>query len=281
MLFRSPRFSSAHVSPLYVAEALAKPGLVRHWLSLLGNVQVAWEHESAIQAPVAALLQMALGPSLELPTMVGAVWGLVAIVLAWRLGRAAESPAFGVVFATFVAVSPLQTTWARLGGLYIGASAGVLAVLYAGSVVGQRRGTVAAVTLGLAAWSCVYLYYPARVGLGLVFVAVWSGWWRSGRSVTRLAALGGATALGGAACLAVHYAIAPGQSLWPSYGTYLGSPGQMSMTTWLASVAEVVRRQLPLTLGSYFWSGRAITIVRAQVGPRRSEERRVGKECRL
>src|SRR5262249_58196059 len=114
---------------------------------------------------------------------------MVGVVLAWRLGRTVETPSFGVVFATLVATSPLQTTWARLGGIYIGSTAGVLLALWTGWVAGRRGGVVAAVLAGVVAWSCVYFYYSARVGMGLAFVALWAGWRRSRRDPARFVGL--------------------------------------------------------------------------------------------
>src|SRR4030095_2623059 len=118
---QQPRLYYAQVSVVHIADALqaADPG--RLWLAQLRNLQVLMEHDSPIQAPVAAALQRVLGPSIELPTIVGALWAVLAVVLAWTVGRAVESPAFGVLFAAFVAVSPLQIAWARIGGNYIGA----------------------------------------------------------------------------------------------------------------------------------------------------------------
>jgi hypothetical protein len=195
-----PRWYFSQVSTVYVAEDLRAPNPGRHWLDSLKNMQVIWEHESPIQQPVAAAVQRVVGPSIELPTIIGALWAVLAMPLAWRFGRAVETPAFGVLFAAFVATSPVQTMWARLGGIYIGASAGVLFALWTAWVVGRRRGIVAALLLGIVAWGCVYLYYPARVGMGLVFVSLWAGWRRSGRSWGRFAGLATATFVGLLAC---------------------------------------------------------------------------------
>src|SRR5262245_29065249 len=253
---QQPRWYFAGVSILHIADLLRDPGAWRHWLASLWNLQIIWEHESPIQAPVAALVQRVLGPSIELPTIVGTVWAVLAVLVAWRLGRAVETPAYGVLFAAFVAVAPLQIAWARLGGIYIGAIAAVLCVAWTAWVAGQRGGALAAFASGCVAWSSVYFYFPARVGLGLVFVALWGGWRRSGGHLRRLAVLTIATAAGLAACVLLAHAMSPRQSLWPTYTGYLGSRDEATPWDWLGSAWLTVREQAESTLKKYFWSER-------------------------
>jgi len=262
---QQPRWYFSQVSTLYIADALQAHDLGRRWLALLGHLQVISEHESPIQAPVAAAFQLVLGPSIELPTIIGAFWAVLAVVLAWRLGRAVEAPAFGVLFAATLALSPLQITWSRLGGIYIGASVGVLAALLAGWWVGRARGVPAAFALGIIAWSCVYYYYPARVGMGLAPVAMYAGWERSRRGRLRLGMLVAAALVGFVVCLLLQRTYMPGQSLWPAYTTYLGSSGEKSLWDWLANAVDVVRAQLDLVLRDYFWQSRMTALARATV----------------
>src|SRR5262249_41927096 len=141
---QQPRVFFAQASVVYLADALRADDLGKRWLQQLRNLQVVAEHESPIQAPVAAAVQRVIGPSIELPLILGALWGVIAVILAWRLGRTVESPAFGVLFAAFMAVSPLQLTWARIGGIHIGAPAAVLFVLWTGWLVGLRGGVAMA-----------------------------------------------------------------------------------------------------------------------------------------
>src|SRR5262249_937578 len=150
----------------------------------------------------------------------------IAVVAAWRLGRAAESPLFGVVFAALVAASPLQLTWSRLGGINIGSPAHVLLVLWCGWLVGSRRGVLAAGGLGVLAWCSVYQYFAARMGLLLAPVAVSAGWRSAGRSLGRLGGLLAALALGIATCAAAHHLANPTQSLWPEYRGYVGNQNE-------------------------------------------------------
>ena len=87
---QQPRVYFAEASVVFIADALAAGDPGHRWLAQLRNTQVLAEHESPIQAPVAAVLQRVLGPSIELPTFIGAFWGLLAVILAWRLGRVIE-----------------------------------------------------------------------------------------------------------------------------------------------------------------------------------------------
>jgi hypothetical protein len=79
---QQPRWYFSEVSTLYIADLLRDPGAWRHWLDSFRNLQVIFEHESPIQAPVAAVVQRVLGPSIELPTVVGTVWAVLAVLVA-------------------------------------------------------------------------------------------------------------------------------------------------------------------------------------------------------
>jgi 4-amino-4-deoxy-L-arabinose transferase-like glycosyltransferase len=133
-----PRFWFAETMTLQVAAGQAENSLWEQWKTSLGRTQVNWTHESALMIPVAAAMQRWLGPSLHLQLLVGAFWGVLAVVLAWVLGRRAHSPEFGLAFAALVAASPLQLAWSRLGGLQIGGTAHVLLGLWLGYLAGAR-----------------------------------------------------------------------------------------------------------------------------------------------
>jgi hypothetical protein len=253
---QQPRSYYAQASVVFIADALAAGDPGRRWLAQLRNTQVLAEHESPIEAPVAAALQRVLGPSIELPTFSGAFWALVAVVLAWGLGRVVESPAFGVVFAAFVAISPLQLAGARIGGIHIGASAAVLFALWTGWLVGRRGGPVAAFLLGLVAWSSVYFYFAARVGMVLAPVALWAGWRRSEGGAGRLVLLVTFMVIGLGACIVLAGGGTAEHSLWPTVQGYMGTRGGASAADWVASAAFIARSQLRLAMTSYFWSDR-------------------------
>src|SRR5262249_52976044 len=154
----------------------------------------------------------------------------------------------------------LQVTWARIGGIRIGAPAAVLFVLWTGWLVGLRGGVAMAFLVGIVAWCSVYFYFAARVGMALAPVALYFGWRRSGRTGRRLGSLMIGTALGFAACMLLHHVTGPGQSIWPSYmgsrSGYVGSRGERDLYDWIASTVETVRGQTRLALRSYFWSDR-------------------------
>src|SRR5262249_51147175 len=130
------------------ATLLMKGGVWTRWKVTLSSTQANWPGESAVMVPVNAFAVATLGPSLALPPYVGGLCGVVAVVLAWLLGRAVVSPAFGLAFAGLVAVSPLQVTWARLGGLQIAAVPHTLLVLWLAHRAGARRSIVLALVAG-------------------------------------------------------------------------------------------------------------------------------------
>jgi hypothetical protein len=251
-----PSWFFTQVGPLYVADALRQDDWGRQWLELLANAQVLWEHQSAVMAPVAAVAQLALGPSPSLPGVIGAWWSLLAVLLAWRLGRSVESPLFGVVFAGLVAVSPLQLTWARLGGIGVGAPVHVLVVLWAGWVVGRRSGVLGALLLGVLAWTSVYQYFAARIGFVLAPIALWAGWRRGQGGVRRLATLTLAFGVALAMCVALHHAVRPHQSLWPDYRGYAGNRGETTAWQLIANSVIDVRQNLGRTAKVYAWRDR-------------------------
>jgi hypothetical protein len=147
----------------------------RDWKTALGRTQVNWMHESAVMMPVAVAMQAVLGPSLHLQLLVGAFWGVLAVVLAWLVGRSSRSAEFGLAFGVLVAASPLQIAWSRLGGLHIGGNAHVLLALWLGYLAGKRGSLVLAVLAGVTAWASVYHYYSARLALPLAFIGLVAG----------------------------------------------------------------------------------------------------------
>src|SRR5207249_4961207 len=135
----------SQTTPLYVAKALGEGGLWAQWTRLLRTYQVSWTRESATVMPVAVAFQLVFGPSFHLPVLVGAFYGVAAVLLAWALGRIVHSPRFGLIFASLVAVSPLQIVWSRHEGLYIASVTHVLLVMLVSYVAGKRRSALLAV----------------------------------------------------------------------------------------------------------------------------------------
>src|SRR5262245_43332906 len=100
-------------STLVVERMLREGTLGSHWAAAFRIYQVGWDYDSVLMLPVVAGAQWLLGPRFHLPVVAGAVWGMTAVVLAWALGRTAHSRTFGLLFAAFVAVSPLDLVWSR------------------------------------------------------------------------------------------------------------------------------------------------------------------------
>jgi len=253
----TPRWYFAETTPLMVARAFAEGNLWRQWVGLLYRTQVVWVHESAVMMPVAIAFQALLGPAAPLPILCGAFWGVLAVLLAWAVGRAAHSRAFGLVFAAFVAGSPLQITWARLGGLQIGSSAHVLLALWLGYLAGARRSLLLTALAALVAWASVYHYYAARVGIPLAAVGLLAGLLAARARAGRALALVAAFALVFGALLAVvAQRTGVRDAVWPGYASYLGNRGEQTLGAVAAEIPDFVRRELPKATQAYFWRDR-------------------------
>src|SRR5262249_55543806 len=143
-----------------------------------------------ILLPIMAGLQSWLGPRFGLPVLSGALVGTTSVLLAWALGRRMRSQAFGLVFAAFVAFSPMQLTWARIGPYYIGAIPQGLAAMLVGHCAGARSSLWLAALAGVVAWTSVYEYYAARVAIPLGAAAMLAAMARSMRPSRRVLLLG-------------------------------------------------------------------------------------------
>jgi hypothetical protein len=183
----TPAFWFAQVSTLFIDHWTRVGMLWSRWTDELGSMSVLGPHDAAMVLPVLVGLQSLVGPRFGLPVLSGAVFGTLSVVLAWALGRRMRSPAFGLVFAALLACSPLEVTWARLSGFIVAAPAHVLLGLLVGFQCGRRGSIALALVAGLVAWTSVYHYYPARVSLVLVPLAIVAGGFaarRTGRAVT-------------------------------------------------------------------------------------------------
>lgn len=243
-------FSQA--TPLYVAEALQHGHLWEQWLKLLQTFQLTRPHESAVMMPVATAFQIVLGPSIHLPVLVGAFWGVLSIFLAWLVGRTFCGHLFGLLFAAFLTASPLHLTWSRIGGIPIGAVAHVLLVLYCGYRAGARQSMAWALVTGLVAWASLYQYYAARVAIPLSALVLWAGLRRSRASALRTVAV--------LACLIVTlcalYMVLSGLTnqtiLWPRYAGYTGNKGERNLIEIFTSNFDSWSRELHNTPVKYF-----------------------------
>ena len=247
----------SQTTPLYVAKALGQGGLWAQWIQLLTMYQVSWTHESATVAPVAVLFQLAFGPSFHLPVLVGAFYGVAAVLLAWALGRAAHSPTFGLLFASLVAVSPLQIVWSRHGGFYIAGVTHVLLVMLVSYVAGKRRSALLAMFGAVCVWATFYNYFAARAAIPLGLAALVGGMQRARASLGEAARVLGASF----ATLALVYLWArpPGimAIVWPVYTDYAGNRGERSLADLISKNAGPVAVELPRTLARYLLRERA------------------------
>jgi hypothetical protein len=241
--------------PLDVGKMLGTGTLVPQWLALFREFQSGAIQNSAMLLPVAAVFQVALGPSLHLPLLIGAFYGTVAVVLAWAFGRVAVSSPFGVVFAALVAISPLQITWARLGGVHITVVTHVLLAAWVGYLAGKRRSLPLAVLTGIVVWSSLYQYAAARIGIVIAPAMLLAGSWRVRAPARRIAVMLLAMV---ATVLLIYAALRPDlASLWPAYPGYVGNKGEGSLTDLVTQNLAPVGHQLHLSLDRYFLVERA------------------------
>jgi len=243
--------------PLYVAKMLRERTLWSQWLAMLHRYQVAVSQDSAVVVPIATGLQWLVGPSPHLPVLLGAVFGVSAVVLAWLLGRTMHSRCFGLVFAAFVALSPLEIVWSRLGGIIIASVPHVLLVLWLAYLAGKRRSFVLAVCTAVAVWTVLYEYYAARAAIPLALAAVLAAtsdarrpWWQAVALITVVCGT-----------VAAIYAVAQPPSireaLWPAYSGYVGNKGESTLAELVSKNVEEVVLQLQIALHRYFLHDRS------------------------
>lgn len=251
-------FSFSALTPLFVADMIDRGVLWHEMVARFTEYQAGSIDKSATVLPVAAAFQWLLGPSLHLPLLVGAFYGVASVLFAWLLGRTAAGPAFGLVFAALVAGSPLQLVWSRLGGIHGTSVTHVLLTLWMARLAGKRRSVLLAVVAGLLVWGTLYQYYAARIAIPLAFAFLVAGL-RDGRaSIARAACVLAVTVL----TLAAVYAAArpPGlkQALWPSFTGYVGNRGEQTFGDMVRQGVEPLLHETPTALRRYFRDERAV-----------------------
>ncbi len=251
-------FSFSELTPLFVADMIDRGVLWHEVLARFTEYQAGSIDKSATVLPVAAALQLLLGPSLHLPVLVGALYGVASVLFAWLLGRTAAGPAFGLVFAALVAASPLQLVWSRLGGIHGTSVTHVLLTLWLARLAGKRRSVVLAVVAGILVWATLYQYYAARIAIPVAFAFLVAGLRHGRASIVRAACVLAVTVL----TVAGVYAAArpPGlkQTLWPSFTGYVGSRGERTLGDILQQSVEPIVRETPTALRRYFREERAV-----------------------
>jgi len=236
----TPNYVFADAIILWGADLLEHPAAWRERVILHVVNGLDQLPQSALLIPVAAAVQAAIGASLHLSVLTGAVFGLASVLVAWWLGREIESRVFGLLFASFVAVSPLQITWSRLGYIVMAGEAHLLLVLALAYAAGKRASPCLGLLAAGATWGTLYQYYAARIAIPLAFVALGAGLTarrpRLGQSLAVVAVFVG---LLGACYASVR-------------------PEGPAATGWLGSEPAVVKmaRNLPLALRVYFWEQR-------------------------
>ncbi len=248
----TPAFWFSQVPTLDVDWMLRTGSFWSTWKARFGITQVGWAHESAFVLPVLAALQKLLGPRFGVPVIAGALFGGLAVVLAWAFGRQVRSQAYGLLFAALVACSPLQLTWSRLGAYYIAAVPHVLGALFLGYVAGRRESILLSAIAGAVAWSSLYQYYATRIAIPLTFVALLAGMGRGRTRVSRRLLLIVACAASFAGLAAM---LQPGtivESLWPTYGGYAGNKGERTLADFVARNLWQALHETRASLESYF-----------------------------
>jgi hypothetical protein len=247
----TPVFWFSEIATLYVDRWLHDGSLWPVWVRQLYATQIVGPHDSSIVLPVLAALQAMLGVRFGLPVLSGALFGTLAVLLAWAFGRRIRSPAFGLLFAALVACSPLALTWSRLSGLCIAAPAHVLLALLVGYEAGRRQSLVWAILAGAVAWTSIYEYHAARVAIPLAFAAVLAGSQRAW-NVRRGVAL---VLVSAAAFVAIFYWLHGStglRALWPSYGGYAGNKGERTLAEFVSQNLDSVLMEGRNTLERYF-----------------------------
>ncbi len=251
-------FSFSELTPLYVADMIDRGTLWQEVLARFTQYQAGSIDKSATVLPVAASFQLVLGPSLHLPVLIGAVYGVAAVVLAWLLGRSAVGPSFGLVFAALLAASPLQIVWSRLGGIHGTSVAHVLLTLWCAHLAGRRRSLVLAIVAGVVVWATLYQYYAARVAIPLAFVFLVAGLRDGHASLGRGVSILAATVL---TLVAIYAAARPAgfkETVWPSVTGYVGNRGARTMADVVRESVAPMVAEAPTTFRRYFRAARVV-----------------------
>jgi hypothetical protein len=247
----TPAFWFSEISTLHVDHWLRTHTLWATWTRLWSETAVLGPHDAALVVPVIAAVQAVVGPRFGLPILAGGFFGGLGVLLAWAVGRRVRSQAFGLLFAAFVAVSPLALTWSRLSGFCIAAGTHVLLTLLVGWEAGRRGSVLLALVTGLVAWASIHHYYPARVAIPLGLGAIVAGGqraWRLPRAIV-LAGLAAAT------FVAVAELVHGGRTLtalWPSYGGYAGNKGERTLVQFVVQNADSFQVELGHTVERFF-----------------------------
>jgi hypothetical protein len=247
----TPAWWFSEVAVLPVDEMLRGGTFWTTWHRQLLATKIDVAYEATAVLPVLAGLQGLLGPRFGLSVLAGAVMGMLAVLLAWALGRRMRSQAFGLALAALVAFSPMQLMWSRLSAMCTEAVVHVLAAMLVGYLAGRRGSLLLAVVTGLVAWTSFQQYYAARVSVPLAVVAMLAGAQRSLRLGRGLMLVLTAGLAFGLVHRAVHHVTFAG-SFWPSYQAYVGNKGEQSLLELVERNRDNVLHEARTALANYF-----------------------------
>lgn len=170
---------------------LDAPDKLHHWLWDLFKSPGprGWGYESPIFLPLDAFLRFLFEANLHLEVFSGALWSLTAMFLLWWIGRTLNGARYGLLFAAFLAVSPLQVTWSRLGFRAIAGVTHVLLVMAMSLWAGRRRSFLLAWLSGVCGFLSIFSHDSARVSIPLGAIALVQGFshpWKERRQVVLL-----------------------------------------------------------------------------------------------
>ena len=238
--------------------ALQEGGLWAQWWHLLRtNQPSSWSYDSAVIQPVVVLFQLIFPPQIHGIVRAGAFFGVAAVALAWVAGRLLNGRRFGLLLAGFVAVSPLQVVWSRLGYRAMAAVPHVLLAIALAALAARRKSYLLAALAGVVSYASLYNYEATRVAIPLSFVAIWVASRRPGPRDTRAVKLSVVVA---AVLVALAVTVPEGslkEALWPNYPGYAGNQGEKNLTEFAQSNYERVKLQGQQSLRDYFLVNRS------------------------
>ncbi len=253
----TPPFYAAEVTLLHLERILAQENFWSVWKSLFHLYQVSWEHDSAVALPVAMAFRLVFGPHPHLPVLIGAWWGALSIFFAWLLGRALHSRAFGLLFAAFLAVSPLQLAWSRIGGIYCASVPHILLAMWLGFLAGKKFRPWLSLIAAACAWLSLHQYMGARIALPLTLAAMIYGLTVNPESARRKMLAAAALLLSFVAIYRISGIPHWRAALWPQYPGYLGNRGENNFSELISRNADAMANTARLSLEKYFLRDRA------------------------
>jgi len=211
--------------------AVQRGGLwTRWWQALRSANPGGWLYDSPIVEPVVVAFQMIFQPQINGIVRVGAFFGVVAVGLAWLVGRLLHGPRFGLLFAGFVAVSPLQVVWSRLGYRAMAAMPHVLLAMALAAIAARRGSLLLAALAGVVSYASVYNYEIARGAIPLAVLALWAATRGPVRRNGRFLILSLVFFLVIVALAATLPRAGFKDTFWPTYTGYAGNQGEETLT---------------------------------------------------